>query len=332
MRFLITRQILLLSCMASLVLSSEPVTARSSAAEEWKMPESWTRPVEPFAIAEDLYYVGTEQLAAYLFVTDAGHVLLDAPLQQNVARVLASIRMLGFSPQDVRYLIASHGHYDHVGGLASMQEATGAEIVVSSAAAELVRVGGRGDFFWGDALVYRRAKVQRVIEDGGVLRLGSLELSAHLTPGHTKGCTSWSAQVVVAGQPRQMVVVCSLSVLDGYQLVGEGSSYPGIGADFCGSVETLRELDAEVFLASHPSFFGMRRKASKTPADPAAFVDPAGLNRYLDDSLSKIEATLEKQGAPEGCSKSGLEVSGGASSLRVVPATRKGRNSFAGYF
>ena len=301
-RWLKMERALVLATTASLVLSFCPTVAISAAAEEWKMPESWTRPVEPFAIAEDLYYVGTEQLAAYLFVTDSGHVLLDAPLQQNVARVLASIRTLGFSPEDIRYLIVSHGHFDHAGGLKSMQEVTGARIVVSSADAELLVEGGRGDFFFGDTLAYPHVRAQRFIEDRGVLRLGSLELTANLTPGHTRGCTSWSAQVVVAGKPRRMVVVCSLSVLDGYQLAGEAAGYPGIGADFCKSVETLRSLDAEVFLASHPSFFSMRRKASKLAGHPSVFVDPSGLDRYLDRSLSKIEATLKRQGVPGGCS------------------------------
>ncbi len=291
-------------CTALVVALAGPVLAQDPADEpsEWQMPASWTNPVEPFQIADDLYYVGTEQLSSFLFATSAGLVLLDAPMQQNVDKVLASIRTLGFDPGDIRYLIASHGHFDHVGGLASMQEATGGRIVLSALDAPLVANGGRGDFFLGDTAPYAAVESDRIMAPGDVLRLGGLELTANLTAGHTKGCTSWSAYVQVAGKSRKMVVVCSLSVLEGYHLAGENPSYQGIARDFCNSVRALRRLGAEVFLASHPSFFSMQAKASRLSHDPEAFVDPAGLDRYLDRARASIERTLAEQGVATGCS------------------------------
>ena len=293
-----------IGCAVLMLGLAGPAFAQEAADEPsgWQMPASWTNPVEPFKIAQNLYYVGTEQLSAFLFVTPAGLILLDAPMQENVERVLASIRALGFDPEDIRYLIASHGHFDHVGGLASLQEATGAEIVLSAKDAPLVANGGRGDFFLGDSSPYSAVEADRIVGPGDVLRLGGLELTANLTAGHTKGCTSWSANVLVAGEMRKMVVVCSLTVLDGYQLAGEAISYEGIAQDFCNSVHTLRRLGAEVFLASHPSFFNMQAKASRRARESEAFVDPAGLDRYLDQARASIEKTLAEQGVATGCS------------------------------
>lgn len=269
------------------------------AQSQW--PESWTTATEPFQIADDVYYVGTEQLSSFLFATEAGLVLLDAPMQENVDKVLASIRKLGFDPREIRVLIASHGHIDHVGGLASMQELTGAEVILSTRDAPLVAKGGRGDFFLADRAPYTPVSADRMVENGDVVRLGSLSLTANITAGHTKGCTSWSADVAIAGRPHRLVVVCSLTVLDGYQLVGAAPSYSGIAADFCRSVGALRVLGADIFLAAHPSFFGMAEKASRLSKDRSAFVDPRGLHSYLDTALERIENTLAEQGKSDGC-------------------------------
>ena len=299
------RLVLTLALGATLLLALALPALAQDADEEpsgWQMPASWTNPVEPFQIADHLYYVGTEQLSAFLFVTPAGLILLDAPMQENVDKVLASIRKLGFDPRNIRYLIASHGHFDHVGGIASIQEATGAEIVLSEKDAPLVANGGRGDFFLGSTAPYAAATADRILSPGDVLRLGGLELEANLTAGHTRGCTSWSAVITVAGKPHKMVVVCSLTVLDGYQLTGATPSYEGIARDFCSSVRTLRQLGADLFLASHPSFFSMAKKARTLSRNPQAFVDPEGFDRYLNQAAASIDATLAEQGVSEGCS------------------------------
>ncbi len=280
---------------ALLVALVAPVAASQQSAD-------WAEPIEPFRIADDLYYVGTAGLGAFLFPGPEGHILIDAPLEEGVPLVLASIRSLGFDPEDVRLILASHAHFDHTGGLAAMVEATGAELVLSERDAELVADGGRGDFFLGDTSPYPAVRADRTIGHLETVTVGATTLVAHLTPGHTRGCTTWSGTVTIEGEPLEFVSVCSLSVLPGYQLVGESSSYPGIDRDFCSSVAHLRELHPDIFLAPHGSFFGMKDKLARLRAgDRRAFVDPERYERYLATAAQRIDDTLTEQGEPGGC-------------------------------
>jgi len=274
----------------------------AGAQTEWVQPASWTEPIEPFSIADDLHYVGTEGLAAFLLTGPEGHVLIDATLEENVPLLLANIREIGFEPADIRMLLSSHAHFDHTGGLAAMQEATGAEIVLSEQAARLAADGGRGDFFLGDSSPYRSASADRIAGHLETVRVGSRTLTAHLTPGHTRGCTSWSGTATIEGESRRFLLVCSLSVLEGYRLVGPEESYPGIAADFCGSVRHLRSQRAEIFLAPHGGFFELKSRLRALRAgDARAFVDVEALRRYVDGAEARIEETLTRQGRPEGC-------------------------------
>ncbi|HVR29914.1 MAG TPA: subclass B3 metallo-beta-lactamase, partial [Thermoanaerobaculia bacterium] len=271
---------------------------------QFRAPANWTEPIEPFAIAEGLYWVGSADLAAYLLTSDDGHILIDAPLEENVELVLGNIRKLGFEPTDARVLLASHGHFDHTGGMATMLERTGAELVLSPVEAILVGAGGKGDFHLGDRASYRPAKAARTIGHGETVRVGDRTLVAHLTPGHTKGCTSWSGTAKIAGEELTFVSICSLSVLPGYRLAGDDPSYPGIARDYCSSVAHLRSLEADLFLASHGSFIGLAEKAVALAAgDARAFVDPEGYAAYLDRSLQRIEETLAGQGFEGGCAR-----------------------------
>ena len=277
------------------------LTAQTPPAE-FRAPANWTQAIEPFAIAEGLYWVGTADLSSYLFTSDDGHVLIDAPLEENVDRVLASIRKLGFDPADVNVLLASHGHFDHTGGMATMMERTGASLVLSTAEARLVGAGGKGDFFLGDTAAYRPAKATRRIANLDSIRIGNHKLTAHITPGHTKGCTSWSGTVKIAGEKLDFVSICSLSVLPGYRLWGDAPSYPGIARDYCSSVAHLRTLEPDIFLGAHGSFIGLAEKVQALTAGNArAFVDPEGYKEYLDHAQRQIEKTLAEQGHTGGC-------------------------------
>jgi metallo-beta-lactamase class B len=265
-------------------------------------PANWTEAIEPFAIADGVYWVGSADLSSYLFTSSAGHILIDAPLEENVDLVLRNVERLGFEARDIEVLIASHGHYDHTGGMASMLERTGAQLLLSPEEAKLVGAGGKGDFFLGDRAAYRPAKVARTLVDGETVRVGDRALTAHFTPGHTKGCTSWSGTVKIAGKDATFVSICSLTVLPGYVLAGDRPSYPGIARDYCASEAHLRSLSPEVFLASHGSFIGLADKVKKLQAgDARAFVDPAGYTAYLDRSKAQIEKTLADQGVAGGC-------------------------------
>lgn len=285
------------------------VVALPAAAQdaEFVRPPSWTTPVEPVQIADQLWYVGSEELAAFLFTDPAGHVLVDATLDENLSQLLASIRAAGFDPADIRLLLASHAHFDHVGGLARLRETTGAEIALSEADARLVAAGGRGDFFLGDRAPYPPTPADRILRHGDTVRSGALELTAHLTPGHTRGCTSWSGEVTIDGQPHTFVSVCSLSVLEGYRLTadetaGDEPSYPGIAHDFCSSLAHLESLEPDIFLAPHASFFRMQDKAAaRNAGDRKAFIDPVRYHDYLARAGARIEDALRDQGEPGGC-------------------------------
>jgi metallo-beta-lactamase class B len=285
--------------------ASSPAAPAPAAADVTRSPPAnWTQAIEPFAIADGLYWVGSADLSSYLFTGQAGHILIDAPLEENVDLVLRNVEKLGFEPRDIEILLASHGHFEHTGGMAAMLERTGAQLYLSPEEAKLVGAGGRGDFFLGDRAAYPEASAARTLRDQETVALGNLRLTAHFTPGHTRGCTSWSGTVKIAGKDATFVSICSLSVLPGYVLAGDHPSYPGIARDYCSSVATLRPLTPDLFLGAHGSFFGLADKIVKLRAgDARAFVDPAGYRAYLDEAQSRIEKTLADQGFAGGCQR-----------------------------
>src|SRR5690606_5817650 len=148
----------------------------------------------PFRIADGLYYVGTAGLSAFLLTSDEGHILIDAPLQENVPLILANIRELGFDPAHVRAQVASHAHCDHVGGMAEMLAATGADLILSAADARFVREGRDFGLNTGG---YPGATPARIVDHLSTVRVGDVEITAHLTPGHTPGCTTWGGTVEI---------------------------------------------------------------------------------------------------------------------------------------
>lgn len=264
-------------------------------------PANWTEPVESVRIADDLYYVGTAGLSAFLFTSDEGHVLLDAPMPDNVPLLLDNIRGLGFDPADIQVLLASHAHFDHVGGLADMLAATGADLVLSEADAAYIGEGrnfGVGDLSDG----YPPAHAARTIRHLETVRVGDIELTAHLTPGHTPGCTSWGGTVRIGGEPYTFVSICSLTVLPMYRIAGDDPSYAGQGRDFCESLAHLESLDPDIFLAAHPGFFGFGpKRRARVEGDVTAFVERDRYRAYLTRARAAIETRLDEEGVPGGC-------------------------------
>lgn len=257
----------------------------------------WTRPFPPVQIADNLFYVGTSGLSAFLFTTEAGHILIDAPLQENAHLVLENIRALGLDPVDISVHLTTHAHFDHVGGLADLLQVTGGDLLVSDADAPFV-ASGRNFAFDSDG--YPPASVTRTLSDLESVRLGDLTLTAHVTPGHTPGCTSWSGSVTIAGEMQRFVLICSLSVLEQYRLGGDDPTYSGQAADYCRSLTRLRALDADVFLGNHASFFRLREKsAARSSGDERAFVDPDGYRAFLARSGAAIDRARESQGLPK---------------------------------
>lgn len=276
----------------------------------------WNAPAAPFRIADGLYYVGTADLASYLFVDRAGMILLDGGLEASAPLILGNIRALGFDPKQVRYLINSQAHYDHAGGLKALKDATGAKLLASGADADLLERGGAGDFAWGDELTYPAVKVDGRLRDGQVLKLGALRLTPHLTPGHTRGCTSWTMRAKVDGRATPALFICGASA-PGYKLLNN-SAYPEIMTDFRRSFAKWRTLPCDLFLGAHASYYGMTEKRSRLrPGAPNPFVDPAGCRAFL----ARAEQRIAEQAAKEARACSGQMEASGRS--RFCPSARR---------
>ena len=255
----------------------------------------WNEPIAPFRVIGNVYHVGTQGVNAYLIATPKGHVLIDGVVPQSVPQIVDNIRALGFDIADVKYLLNTHAHYDHAGGLAGLQRASGAIFVASAADRATLE---RGDIGYGPSagMLFPPIRVDRIIEDGDSVHVGNTTLTAHLTPGHTPGCTSWRLTTNDDdGTPRSVFIHCSATVA-GQALVPE--SYPGMVEAFRASFDKVARIHADVFLANHPNFFDFEAKHARLRAgDANAFVDPEGLQRYNDAMRKAFEEELAKQQA-----------------------------------
>lgn len=254
-------------------------------------------PFPPFKIGEGLYYVGSVDYAAYLITTPEGLIVLDGGDAETGKQIVGNIRTLGFDPAKVKILLNTHQHYDHAAGLAVVKQAApGAKLYASAADGAVIAAGGRGDpFLKGDRFYYEPVKPAVTIRDQQAVSLGGWTLTARITGGHTKGCTTWTFPVKVAGNVRQAQVHCSSSVLSGYKL-GKVETYPGQTADYEHSFATWKKLPCEVFLGSHASFFDMAAKKKALDGGKAdAFVDPDGCKAFYARQEAAFRAELRKQ-------------------------------------
>ena len=297
MRFLPRRRWLriLLACTAILV---------AFLGYQWKAAIKRNRsiPDEPFRIAGNLYYVGSTGVTAFLVTGPDGHILIDGGYPETAPLIIGSIAKLGFDIRDVKVLLNSHAHFDHAAGLRELQEASGAQLWISEGDAAMIAAGGAGDRSFGPLRHLRLgrfppARVDHRFKDGDTIRVGPLALTAHVTAGHTPGCTSWAIPVRDGDRELLAVSICSLSLLPFMSFV-EPESYPGIRADFEQSFETLRSLPADIFLGSHGSFFDMNRKLRERDgaSDPVApFIDRKGYLEYIDWAEERFRRELAEQ-------------------------------------
>jgi metallo-beta-lactamase class B len=260
-------------------------------------PPEWSAPVKPFQIAHGIYYVGTEGLAAYLIVSSKGAILLDGTTEENTALVERNIETAGVPLRDVKILLSDHAHSDHVGALARIKRDTGAQFLASAAdrwALEHGRIRSDTDY---TPTVFAPVKVDRLVQDGETIHLGEVALTAHLTPGHTAGCTSWSMTVDEAGKQRRVLFVCSLTVA-GNILVGN-RAYPEIAADYRKTFDKLAAMKADILLTSHPGFANvLGREARRESGDPNAFIDPTALPSLVAASKRDFERSLASAKKP----------------------------------
>lgn len=263
-------------------------SAQKSAAER-----EWNRPVEPFRLIGNIYYVGAANVSAYLIVTPQGHILTDGGFEETAPLILASIEKLGFKPRDVRVLLNSHAHTDHAGGLAALKKATGAPLYASAGDAPMLRSGGHGDFRFADSMTFAPVVPDSVITDRKVITLGGTKLTLQLTPGHTRGCTSWTVDVVEDGRKVPVLFTCSTSVLD-YRF-GENPSYPGIREDFEKTFARFKSLPCDVLLASHGVFMDLHGKRARMgEGRPNPFIDPGGCRTHFAAQEDNFRKALRR--------------------------------------
>lgn len=243
---------------------------------------AWNQPFEPFHIIGNVYYVGTAGLSSFLIKTNDGFILIDGGLTESAPLIEKNIAALGFRVKDIKILLNSHAHYDHAGGLAQLQRASGARLIASD----------------GDAPALKkdyRLKLDRIVHDGDTVQLGGVTLTAVITPGHTRGCTTWTMPVSDGGRTLNVVFYCSTSVVD--KLVNN-QAYPGIVADYERSFAKLRKLPCDVFLGPHPEFYHMAdKRATMKAGGPNPFVDSKELASYVDHSEQDFKQALKNQQA-----------------------------------
>jgi metallo-beta-lactamase class B len=274
---------------------------------QWRAAITRNRQVadEPFRIAGNLYYVGHTGVTAFLLTGPEGHVLIDGGYPENGPMIIESISKLGFHIADVKVLLNSHAHSDHAGGLRELQRASGAELWISEGDADVIAAGGAGDVSLGPFRHlgflglgrFPAARVDHRFEDGAKITVGPIVLTANVTAGHTRGCTSWSFPVLDGERELLAVSICSLKLFPFVSVV-EPEAYPGIRADFERSFSTLRSLPANIFLASHPNWFEMYRKRreradSDDPVKP--FIDREGYLKFVDRAEASFREVLAKQ-------------------------------------
>jgi len=237
---------------------------------------NWNVPFPPFKVAGPIYYVGTAELAAYLVTTPQGHILIDGGLPESAPLIAEAIGKAGFKVEDVEVLLTTQAHFDHVGSLAALQKMSGGKVMVMTGDAALVEAGGKGDYLFGDKLLFPPAKVDRVLKDGDTVVLGGVTLKAMHTPGHTKGCTTWTTTIRDGGKDLLVVFPGSTSVNAGTVLPSM-PTYPTVGADYDRTFAIQAALSPDIWLGAHASFFGLAEKRERQKAGgPNPFIDPEG--------------------------------------------------------
>lgn len=280
--------------LATLLLLFASVAAPARA----QVPADWTRAFPPFQIVGNIYWVGSYDLSSYLITTPQGHILVNTGVGDTARQIRKSVEELGFKMSDIKILTATHGHYDHVAGMADLKKMTGARLLIAEQDRSLLETGGKADFRFGNdpGAQFPAVKVDDTFKDTGTITLGGTTLTAHLTAGHTKGSTSFTLDVKDGGKTFRVVIANMGSINPGVVLTGPKASYPTIADDYAHTFMAQKDMKVDVWLASHASQFQMHEKHK--PGDsyaPGRFVDPQGFRA----SVLKLEKTYLDQVAAE---------------------------------
>ncbi|HEV3334348.1 MAG TPA: subclass B3 metallo-beta-lactamase [Bryobacteraceae bacterium] len=250
--------------------------------------DQWSQPFPPHKIIGNLYYVGSSELATYLITTPDGNVLINSDFERTVPVIRAAVEKLGFRFSDTKILLGSHAHGDHMEGDALLKELTGAKVMAMEQDLPALRKMTPGN---------KPHPIDRILHDGDEVTLGGTTLVAHLTPGHTKGCTTWTMKAKEGDKTYDVVIVGSVNVNPGFILVGN-KDYPEIASDYVRSFKVLKALPCDIFLGAHGNYYGMTAKYAKLEKGGAnPFIDPAGYKAYIAEREQAFQANLEKQKA-----------------------------------
>jgi metallo-beta-lactamase class B len=261
----------------------------------------WTRPFPPFRIVGNVYWVGSYDLSTYLITTPQGHILINTGIGDTAKQIKASVEQLGFNLADTKILTATHGHFDHVAGMAELKRMTGAKLLVSEPDKELLESGGKADFRFGDTpgARFEPVRVDGTFKDSDTIALGGTVLTAHLHPGHTKGATSFTLNVQENGKTYRVLIANMGSINPGVTVSGM-PKYPGIAEDYARTFKAQKDMQIDIWLASHASQFKMHDKYKPGDAyDPNRFVDPQGFR----SAVEQLERTYREQLARERAGK-----------------------------
>jgi len=286
---------------AALSLSLVSVASVSTQAPFKEPPvtnEIWTKPFPAVRIVGNVYYVGTYDLSSYLITTDQGHMLINTGVGSSVPMIRANIESLGFRFDDIELLLATHGHWDHVGGMAAIKRLTGARMLMHEADVPVLEDGGSSDFRFypkGRGTVYESVKVDQALRDGEKVRLGKTELTVHHHPGHTKGATSFTFTVREGGRDYRVGIINTAGINEGVQLL-KSPGYPTIVQDYANTIARQKQMTIDVFLSSHAGQFRLHEKYKPGDAyNPSRFVDPEGFRAAVERTEKTYQAQLQKE-------------------------------------
>jgi metallo-beta-lactamase class B len=241
------------------------------------------KPMKPFRVIGNIYWVGLTDHGAFLITTPQGHILLDTTIATTVPNVRDSIEQLGFNLKDIKYIVGLHAHADHMGGVAMFKELTGAQFAVMEQDAGVMSDGGRSDFREDGKEQFKPVKADRLLQDGDKITLGDVTMVAHLTAGHTRGCTTWTTTVEDAGKKLNVVFVCGVDVSGDRSPLVANAKYPTVAEDFERSFRVLKSLPVDVFLYTRAPNIKLETKRQRLEKGekPNPFIDPDGFKEYV---------------------------------------------------
>lgn len=296
------------ACFSTFLALFLPLPAMAQAVDPWTAPypadrcpscAEWNKPHAPLRIFGNTYFVGTEGLSSILITSPEGHVLIDGGLPDSAPQILQNVRTLGFRVEDIKLLLSSHVHYDHVGGLAAIQRASGARLAASASSVPVLRSGRSGpdDPQYAIALEFPAVKVAETVAEGQTLRVGPLALTAHITAGHTPGGTTWSWRSCEDRRCVDIVYADSQTPIsaDGFRY-SDSKSYPSAVADFQKGFATLERLPCDILLTPHPSASALWDRVS---GGRERLIDPEACRRYAASARAQLQRRLDKEIKPE---------------------------------